>query len=170
MRVVVLLVCLLFGAGVAHAELTDDAPRLVDGYRNGKRIKLRVVQIGWAEADVSTARAFRAMQGAAADAGLELNVWSGFRTHERQTELYARWRAGYGNPAAKPGYSNHQSGRALDLVVRNEQIAAWLATNARRFGFRRTVANEPWHWEFVKTKARAKAARGSRSGTRRPRS
>ena len=166
MRVVVLLVCLAFGAGVAHAEYADDAPRVVNGYRKGKRIELRVVQIGWAEADLPTARAFRAIQRPAAADGLQLQVWSGFRTHERQAELYARWRAGYGNPAAKPGYSNHQSGRALDLVVRDEQIAAWLAANARRFGFRRTVANEPWHWEYV----RGKPARRSRSVARRPRS
>src|SRR5687768_11621346 len=106
MRVVVLVLCLAFGAGVAHAEDT----RVVMGYRNGKRIKLRVAEIGWAEADLATARAFRKMQAAAAADGLELQVWSGFRTHERQAELYARWRAGYGNPAAKPGYSNHQSG------------------------------------------------------------
>ncbi|HEY5938144.1 MAG TPA: D-alanyl-D-alanine carboxypeptidase family protein [Kofleriaceae bacterium] len=159
MRVVTLLVCLLFGSGVAHA---NDPTRLVMGYRNGKRIKLRVMQIGWAEADLATARAFLAMQRAAADDGLELNVWSGFRTHERQKQLYQAWRAGYGNPAAKPGFSNHQSGRALDLVIRDEQIAAWLATNAQRFGFRRTVANEPWHWEFFAKKK----LRGSRTGTR----
>lgn len=164
MRAVVLVLCLAFGADLAHA----DASRVVMGYRNGKRIKLRVVEIGWAEAELATARAFRAMQRAAAEDGLELQVWSGFRTHERQAELYARWRAGHGNPAAKPGYSNHQSGRALDLVIRDEQIATWLAANARRFGFRRTVPNEPWHWEFVKRKTKAKA-RGSRSGARRPR-
>ena len=164
MRVVVVIVCLLFGTGVAHA---NDPTRLVMGYRNGKRIKLRVMQIGWAEADLATARAFLVMQRAAAEDGLELNVWSGFRTHERQKQLYQAWRAGYGNPAAKPGYSNHQSGRALDLVIRDEQIAAWLATNAQRFGFRRTVANEPWHWEFFAAK---KKLRGSRTGTRhRPR-
>lgn len=159
MRVVVLL-CLL--CSVAHADTSD--VRVVTGYRNGRPIKLRVAPIesyGWAWAELATARAFRAMQDAAAGAGLELNVWSGFRTHERQIELYAAWRAGYGNPAAKPGFSNHQSGRALDLVVRSEQLATWLAANAKRFGFRRTVIGEPWHWEFVPTR--------SRTGTRRPR-
>lgn len=27
---------------------------------------------------------------------------------------------------------------------------AWLEANARRFGFKRTVTGEPWHWEYVK--------------------
>jgi hypothetical protein len=48
-----------------------------------------------------------------------------------------------GNLAAKPGYSNHQSGRALDLSV-----SSWLVNNAARFGFKRTVPSEAWHYEF----------------------
>jgi hypothetical protein len=47
------------------------------------------------------------------------------------------------NLAAAPGYSNHQSGRALDLTV-----SSWLANNAARFGFKRTVPSEAWHYEF----------------------
>ena len=158
MRVVVLL-CLLLG--VARAEEPEDI-RLVTGYRDGRPIKLKVTQLGWTEAELATARAFLRMQEAAATDGLELHVWSGFRTHERQAELYAAWRAGHGNPAAKPGFSNHQSGRALDLMVREEALAAWLAQHARRFGFRRTVAGEPWHWEYFAPRRRAAARRGKR--------
>jgi len=27
-------------------------------------------------------------------------------------------------------------------------VLRWLERNARRFGFRRTVPTEPWHWEW----------------------
>ena len=86
-------------------------------------------------------------QAAAAD-GIELTIRSGFRTHEQQARLYRAWRAGEGNRAARPGRSLHQSGRAIDLAVRDPVVRAWLETHARRFGFHRTVKSEPWHWEY----------------------
>lgn len=127
----------------------DDEVRAATGYRNGRPMKIQLVTIDWAEVEVRTARAFRAMQRAARADGVELIIRSGFRTHENQTWLYRAWRAGHGNRAARPGFSNHQSGRALDLVIHDPATFAWLARHARRFGFRRTVRKEPWHWELV---------------------
>ncbi len=140
MRVLV-LVCVL--AHVAHADA-------VVGYRNGKRIELEVTEVDGVPVEVSTARAFLAMQDAADQDGVYLQAWSGFRSNERQAELYKAWKAGVGNPAAKPGYSNHQSGRAIDINLLGVPKAtyAWLLKNAARYGFRRTVASEPWHWEY----------------------
>ncbi len=142
LRVLVLL-CLL--TGVARAE---DA-RVETGYRNGRPLELRLVTIGWAEVEVTTARAYRAMRDAAEAAGVELGIRSGFRSQERQRWLYQAFRAGWGNPAARPGYSNHQAGRALDLYIDHPRTLAWLGTHAKRFGFRRTVRGEPWHWEYI---------------------
>lgn len=142
-RVIVLL-CLLCLAQVARAEV-------VTGYRNGKPIELEVTEVDGALVEVATARAFLAMREAAADAeGVVLQVWSGFRSNENQARLYDEWKAGVGNPAARPGYSNHQSGRALDINLLGvpPETFAWLLKNAGRFGFRRTVAKEPWHWEY----------------------
>jgi zinc D-Ala-D-Ala carboxypeptidase len=142
-----LIVCLLCGIASADA-------RVVTGYVRGRPVKLRVVEIGWAEVETSTAAAFRRMQAAAAAADVELVIWSGFRTHERQAALYARWRGGRGNVAARPGHSRHQSGQALDLVVRDPRTLAWLTAHAARYGFRRTVRGEPWHWEYVRPRVR----------------
>lgn len=141
MRLAIALVCLL-------CTIATASPREVAGYRRGKQIVLRVVEVGWAEVEVKTARAFERMRAAAERDGIELVIWSGFRSHERQAELYARWRAGWGNMAARPGYSNHQSGRALDLVL-GGRTYTWLAANAKRYGFQQTVRSEPWHWEYV---------------------
>jgi len=136
----VLIALLLTLAGVAQAEVRT-------GYRNGKAVKIRVTQIGWAEVEVQTAKAFRKMARAAERDGLDLVIRSGFRDHARQKELYRAWREGWGNKAARPGFSNHESGRALDIDV-DGGVLGWLRRNGKKFGFHATVRGEPWHWEF----------------------
>jgi D-alanyl-D-alanine carboxypeptidase len=140
----------------ARAESME--PYAATGYRKGKKVKLQLVQIDWAEVELETARAFLAMREAAAADGIELMIRSGWRSNERQLWLYQAWRMGVGNKAARPGYSNHQAGRALDIYL-DEPTFAWLERNARRFGFRRTVRGEPWHWERVRPYRPAKRAR-----------
>lgn len=138
----------------AEAEVAAE-PEIVIGYQNGKRITLEVTDVDGVLVEVKTARAFVSMREAAAADGVELVVWSGFRSNERQQELYDAWKAGYGNPAARPGYSNHQSGRALDINLLGvpPETYAWLIKNAARFGFKRTVPKEPWHWEYTPRRA-----------------
>lgn len=119
------------------------------GYRGGQKLKVQIVEVGGAEVEVRTAKAFKLMASAARKAGVELAVRSGFRSHAKQAKLYRRYRRGTGNLAARPGYSQHESGRALDLVVTREQTYQWLVAHANAFGFHRTVRGEPWHWEYV---------------------
>ena len=151
MRWIVAL-CLLVGASVAHAERAT-------GYVRGKPRSIEVVPVDDVWLAKQTARDFVAMQAAAAKVGIELSIRSGFRDHERQIWLYQAWRAGYGNRAARPGFSLHQSGRALDLRVRDPETRDWLKRHARKFGFRRTVADEPWHFEHVGRPKRRSARR-----------
>ncbi len=144
-------------APVARAEMftedAEDAPEVskVVGYRNGKAINLEVILVDGVEVEVATAQAFIKMRDVADEDGVYLQAWSGFRSNERQAELYAAWKAGMGNPAAKPGYSNHQTGRAIDINLLGvpKETFAWLTANAARFGFKRTVPSEPWHWEYT---------------------
>ncbi len=119
------------------------------GYRLGRQQLIEVVPLGAVEVEVATARAFLSMQAAAAKDGIELRIESGFRTAEAQRDLFLAWRKGRGNKAARPGESNHQSGRALDLAVQSPGALEWLTTNAPAFRFKRTVKGEPWHWEFT---------------------
>jgi D-alanyl-D-alanine carboxypeptidase len=135
-------------------------PRLA--YRAGKRHTIEVVRVDGAELEVGTARAFVGMRDAAAATGVALQISSGFRSHEEQRELYRAWRRRIGHRAARPGRSNHQSGRAIDFVVLNDPAArAWLEAHAGRYGFVRTVPGEPWHWEHVDA-PRAAAPRAAR--------
>ncbi len=122
------------------------------GYRHGRRQVFAVVPLGpdAVEVEVRTAQAFLAMRAAAEDAGVELRLESGFRTVDEQRELYRAWRKGHGHKAARPGRSNHQSGRALDIAVISVPGALpWLEEHAASFGFKRTVKSEPWHWEYI---------------------
>lgn len=115
-------------------------------FDHGNPFTIEVIDIGGKRASKPTGDAFLKMQKAADAAGVTLTINSGFRTMAEQQHLYGCYihhTCNNGNLAAKPGYSNHQSGRALDLTV-----SSWLVNNAARFGFRRTVPSEAWHYEF----------------------
>ena len=127
----------------------------VQGYVRGTPRTLEVVQVDGVQMEVTTAKAWKKMKAAAKKAGITLGVNSGFRTMAKQRELYARYLNG-GNLAAKPGYSNHQSGAAVDIAVgvsaSNPAVGTgaaynWLSKNASKFGFKR-IAAEAWHWEY----------------------
>ncbi len=115
-------------------------------YDQGRPYSIDVIKIGTKPTSLATGHAFLKMQKAANAAGVSLAVNSGFRTMAEQQHLYHCYQTGScnnGNLAARPGYSNHQNGRALDLST-----SSWLASNAARFGFKRTVPSEAWHYEF----------------------
>lgn len=116
------------------------------------------------------AEAWREMRDTAARAGVVLQVVSAFRGRDYQAGLI-RAKLGRGLnldrilcTSAAPGYSQHHSGRALDLkapgsAALEEDFAKtsayrWLKANARYFGYYETLGPsnrhgiiwEPWHW------------------------
>ncbi len=150
-RGLVLLVCLLAPVGFAKDVKVRKAkakvPRLVR-IHTGHRLHR------------DAAAAFERMAADARTAGQSLLVTSGWRSYQQQRYLWRRYRQGLGPKAARPGRSNHNRGLAVDLVVGSEEASPtydWLAGNACRFGFRRTVASEPWHWEYRPKSTRAPA-------------
>ena len=50
--------------------------------------------------------------------------------------------------AAKPGTSNHLTGRAVDLKVTNNTTLNWLKKNGVKYGFGYNYYKEDWHWEY----------------------
>jgi LAS superfamily LD-carboxypeptidase LdcB len=137
-----------FVALEAFGTTTADA-RTATGYRNGEKTELKIVECGGADVEVHTAKAFRLMAKAARKAGIELGIRSGYRSFKKQAALYKQYRKGNGNLAAPPGYSNHESGRALDLFVTDHRVYEWLKGHAATYGFHRTVPGEAWHWEYL---------------------
>lgn len=127
-------------SAVSCKERTDTA------YSGGSPRKITVVTIGGKPVSKPTGHAFLKMQAAAHAAGVKLSLTSGFRTNSEQSYLYNCYkskRCNNGNLAARPGYSNHQNGLALDLST-----STWLARNASKYGFVRTVPKEAWHYEY----------------------
>ena len=96
-------------------------------------------------------------------------ISSGYRNTEKQTELY---NDSIGtedeNLVAKPGYSEHHTGYAIDLnvftvdgktVEMRENEQAWLEENCAKYGFVLRyegskfeitgILDEPWHFRYV---------------------
>lgn len=116
------------------------------------------------------AGAWLEMQKAAAKDTVELQVVSAYRPVEYQAGIIQRkLDAGIDiddilKVSAAPGFSEHHSGRALDLTTpgfevleeefEHSQAFAWLRKRGCEFGFRLSyprdnphgVAYEPWHW------------------------
>lgn len=124
------------------------------------------------EAYLSTeaAAAWAALQHTSAEQGMRLLLLSGFRSISRQAHI-VKEKLKTGLPleailrvSADPGFSEHHTGRALDLgspdcehfseeFARSREFE-WLCRHASEFGFHLTyprgnpygIAYEPWHW------------------------
>ncbi|MBM3845453.1 MAG: D-alanyl-D-alanine carboxypeptidase family protein [Verrucomicrobia bacterium] len=116
------------------------------------------------------AGAWKGMQRAALADGVELQLVSAFRSVDYQREIWLRKLAAGQTVAqilsvnAPPGYSEHHTGRAVDITepgieplteaFEGTQAFGWLRSKAEAFGFglsfprgnRFGFVYEPWHW------------------------
>lgn len=94
---------------------------------------------------------------------------SGYRSYDTQVSVYGGYVASYGQASAdtfsaRPGYSEHQTGLAIDFSPIDDSFAntpqfAWLQANAYKYGFvlryppdKDAITGykyEPWHWRYV---------------------
>lgn len=83
-----------------------------------------------------------------------IRINSGYRSPERQKQLWEQALQKYGSPekarkwVAPPGRSFHNHGTAADLKFLNDAAKAWVHQNAGQFGLAFPLANEPWHIEL----------------------
>ena len=74
-------------------------------------------------------------------------VTSGYRSTAQQAYLYRRYLAGLSQfPAAPPGRSLHEQGRAIDMVARPE-VLRWLGQFWVSWGGRWGGDRDPIHFE-----------------------
>jgi D-alanyl-D-alanine dipeptidase len=99
---------------------------------------------------------FEAARSAALLEGIHLYISSGFRTRDRQAELFVMAIKKYGSEteAAKwvlpAQFSHHPHGLAIDVNYPGDpQGAKWLELNGYRFGLCRVYSNEWWHFEGI---------------------
>jgi LAS superfamily LD-carboxypeptidase LdcB len=88
------------------------------------------------------------------DIGRVAYITSGRRSFDEQKRLYARWRSGTGNLAAKPGTSRHESGLAADVWYGAKPIGSF--TNPKflkaKYALNLAVPSEEWHVEYAPQK------------------
>ena len=102
--------------------------------------------------------------------GASLSVVSPYRSYADQVSVYNGWVSRLGQAqadrqSARPGYSEHQSGLAVDIDTAVSQsfgqtaAGKWLATNSWQYGFivryqdgQEAITGyeyEPWHFRYV---------------------
>ena len=107
--------------------------------------------------------------------------YSGFRSYETQTNLYQDYvnkdgKAAADRYSARPGYSEHQTGLAFDVISTNgelvteEKAAQWLLDHAADYGFvvrylkgkekETGYMAEEWHLRYVGKEAKEIAESG----------
>jgi len=138
--------------------------------------KPKLATVNGVSVAASIAEQYKAMAAGmkAARAGI-LILNSGYRSFESQTRIHANQVARLGLAAgealaARPGYSEHQTGLAVDVSAKGQGCAIytcfakttagkWLAANAYQYGFILRYYNgqtaihgyqfEPWHFRYV---------------------
>jgi hypothetical protein len=88
-----------------------------------------------------------------------ISIYSGYRSPERQAELFQNAIAKYGSAekarhwVAPPGHSRHNMGIAADLAFASPEDKAWAHANAANFGLNFRMGHEPWHIELINGKS-----------------
>ena len=119
-----------------------------------------------------TYNAFLKMFNDAKEEGLTLIINSSFRSYEEQEEIYNEYKNSRGEEyadtiAAHPGFSEHQTGMAIDIQTYGSRASTfeefdefkWLQENAYKYGFIMRYPKdkeyitgyeyESWHYRYV---------------------
>lgn len=149
-----------------------------------------LVSVDGVQLHPEAAAALEALRAEAAAAGHRLTVLSGYRSYERQRQVYAGWVERHGGTAAadlvsaRPGHSEHQTGLAVDVgdaatpacdlgrCFGTTAAGRWVAAHAHEHGFVvrypagaeqvTGFSAEPWHlrWLGAEAAAEVRAAGG----------
>jgi len=133
-----------------------------DGYAKGKLYKIRLCTVGGITVNAQIASNVQGLLNKSSSDGLKL-TGGGFRTMQQQISLrtsngcpdiYDAPSDRCRTPTARPGYSNHQMGLAIDFsssgsLIRSQSSSGfiWLNNdlNAKNYGLF-NLLSEPWHW------------------------
>jgi D-alanyl-D-alanine carboxypeptidase len=154
-------------------ELVDKQHPLPAGYAPADLVELRDGSFRVSRAGLmlrnAAAAALDEMAAAAGDEGVTLTASSAYRSADYQAEVYNRIVKEMGQEAAdresaRPGFSQHQTGLAVDFGSIDDSFAEttagrWMASNASRFGWSISFPQgceavtgyrwESWHYRYV---------------------
>lgn len=155
-------------------------PAALVGVANGKldTDTLEACDIPGVKLEATAARAWRALNAAAAARGFKLRTTGAYRSYDAQVELFLSryvtkelagrptktwngvkyWQKPNTAMAATPGTSNHGLGLAIDLAEENDgdkgvefvspMLVLWLRDNAHLYGISAEDNSEVWHWRY----------------------
>ena len=134
-----------------------------------------LVDAGGVQLRAEAAEAYRQLQIGAATANVAVSASSGFRAADEQARLHSSYLERYGSVvaesiSARPGFSEHQTGLAVDIAspdgscsllpcFEGTPAGVWAAANAHQYGFIIRYPNgaeaitgysyEPWHLRYI---------------------
>ncbi len=139
---------------------TDAGIGIVHIGQTGNTYQIKLCSVQGVTVNTSISKNIDSMITAAKKDAIHLSG-AGYRTYERQAELrvsngcpnvYISPASSCGTPTARPGFSNHEDGLAVDWSNDGSLIDShgaagfiWLNLHAAQYGFR-NLDSEPWHW------------------------
>jgi len=162
-----------------NTSLTHTDPSKIDVLVNKKHcvqpvtyVPSDLVNIDGATLSAKASTSFDAMYNAAVAAGYAISVTSSYRSYSTQVATYNYWvsvsgKNGADTYSARPGYSEHQTGLAIDLAsggcalscFSTTALYGWLQENASKYGFIQRYykgdesvtgySAEEWHYRYV---------------------
>lgn len=159
-----------FAAAESISVVVNKGRPLPDGYAPPD-----LVDAGGMQLRAEAAEAYRQLQIGAATANVAVSASSGFRAADEQARLHSSYLERYGSVvaesiSARPGFSEHQTGLAVDIAnpdgscsllpcFEGTPAGAWAAANAHQYGFIIRYPNEaeaitgysyePWHLRYI---------------------
>lgn len=154
--------------------LVNKENRLNSDFKPNTLVKVTRCSLGNFYLEEETATAYEYMCLNLIDEGLNISINSAYRSYEEQEKLYNDYLKLYGKSyvnkyVAVPGYSEHQTGLALDLesldcdIFKNSKEYRWIKNNAYKYGFilryqegKENITGynaEEWHIRYVGRKA-----------------
>ena len=154
--------------------LVNKENRLNSDFKPNTLVKVTRCSLGNFYLEEDTATAYEYMCLNLIDEGLNISINSAYRSYEEQEKLYNDYLKLYGKSyvnkyVAVPGYSEHQTGLALDLesldcdIFKNSKEYRWIKNNAYKYGFilryqegKENITGynaEEWHIRYVGRKA-----------------
>lgn len=154
--------------------LVNKENRLNSDFKPNTLVKVTRCSLDNFYLEEETATAYEYMCLNLIDEGLNISINSAYRSYEEQKKLYDDYLKLYGKSyvnkyVAVPGYSEHQTGLALDLesldcdIFKNSKEYRWIKNNAYKYGFilryqegKENITGykaEEWHIRYVGRKA-----------------
>ena len=158
-----------------YLTLVNPTHKLPDNWLN--KIELVTAQNSLGEefqGEKETLSHFEDLRNELLEEGIDIELDSAYRTEEEQQEIWDAFSERYGDDvgkyAAKPGYSEHQTGLAADIAdhdratyltqeMEDTPEGIWLRNHAHEYGFIMRYpkgkeeitgyAYEPWHFRYV---------------------